>query len=1012
MAKKVLLLLIALLLIFTVASCDGGDKTDEPCDVCVDGNGDGKCDSCKKDIPTQTAEDILLFDEDGIPTFKIVLSAELPSSMRQTVNTNIKMMLQREYDIEIDIVVEGKENDEVTETEILIGNVKNRGDKYSFDGHSLGKAGYSIRPVGTKLLIAGGSDETLTDAVMLFADDFLGVNEPYDLTFTANDIMEYIQNDYYVTSLKVNGSDMRGYTLAADLTRDYYLDAAELFRDKVYTRTGYWFEIVDSENATDRSIVLTHNKELSDTESFKASVSGTRLMLECAYDNKLSESVEEFMAIEIFMKEGDVDFNSTSFSKNISTVRYEDFGTVGDGKINDFDAIYNAHEFANISGQTVLGKKGAKYYIFDTASANAPTVARTVTIKTNVNWQGAEFIIDDTNIGLTENDDYKYLNKNIFSVQPDSDLAPITLYASNKEHAGYISTILGDGITRKSTHIEIPPEAIGGWTGAVMIAPQNSSHKVYRRKGYGAASGATMQEVMFDFQSLSNVTVYRLDESTAIRIENGTFRTLACRSNIVYTNSKGELEARGSSISRGISIQRSYTTLYNIKHYVENEIKLTEQIDADGKIIAGGPAYSGFFSPSNANHITVENCVLSGRRAYVRPQGGTTGTYDLSGNMVNFLIYKDCIQHNFWVTVDPETYEISPAKEGDEGALTSMSAFTLTTENGKKRSLTMHWGIGGTNWCKNMIYDGSTLSRFDAHQGLYNGAIIDSTINYIELTGNGLFEMAGTRWFSSSPGSNALLPLRADYGWTWEGEMKVKDTEAFVYTTDVVAVCYFGYTNWYFGYTCAFPSIELDNVDFYDIEKYYFDYTLQPLDAGYEVWLTKSKIKFDSCMHLNTSHTNPIYSIEDNDKDGFIDEPCFDRDGDGIVDGPIDLDGNGKVGNTSFVFSNFYNGGEYDGDGKNSGVADTNSKINLCRVIPPKYIKIINNDGVGGSGGYTYLMWDTSGYNVSNGEYYTEENYGGFFGGTKFIYGEGDNDFFLGTNHSKQTVTQTFKFVK
>ena len=49
MAKKVLLLLIALLLIFTVASCDGGDKTDEPCDVCVDGNGDGKCDSCKKD---------------------------------------------------------------------------------------------------------------------------------------------------------------------------------------------------------------------------------------------------------------------------------------------------------------------------------------------------------------------------------------------------------------------------------------------------------------------------------------------------------------------------------------------------------------------------------------------------------------------------------------------------------------------------------------------------------------------------------------------------------------------------------------------------------------------------------------------------------------------------------------------------------------------------------------------------------------------------------------------------
>ena len=53
--------------------------------------------------------------------------------------------------------------------------------------------------------------------------------------------------------------------------------------------------------------------------------------------------------------------------------------------------------------------------------------------------------------------------------------------------------------------------------------------------------------------------------------------------------------------------------------------------------------------------------------------------------------------------------------------------------NGK--SLKMCWGIGGTNYCKNMEYIGSTLSRLDAHAGLYNGRIIDSTVNYISLTG-------------------------------------------------------------------------------------------------------------------------------------------------------------------------------------------------------------------------------------------------------------------------------------
>ena len=36
---------------------------------------------------------------------------------------------------------------------------------------------------------------------------------------------------------------------------------------------------------------------------------------------------------------------------------------------------------------------------------------------------------------------------------------------------------------------------------------------------------------------------------------------------------------------------------------------------------------------------------------------------------------------------------------------------------------------------------------------------------------------------------------------------------------------------------------------------------------------------------------------------------------------------------------------------------------------------------------------------------------GGFFGNTKFIYGDGDDDYFYGTNFVGQKITKTFEFV-
>ena len=48
------------------------------------------------------------------------------------------------------------------------------------------------------------------------------------------------------------------------------------------------------------------------------------------------------------------------------TVCYEDFGAVGDGKTDDFDAIARAHAYANENNIDVKTDSAKTYYIGDT----------------------------------------------------------------------------------------------------------------------------------------------------------------------------------------------------------------------------------------------------------------------------------------------------------------------------------------------------------------------------------------------------------------------------------------------------------------------------------------------------------------------------------------------------------------------------------------------------------------------------------------------------------------------
>ena len=109
-------------------------------------------------------------------------------------------------------------------------------------------------------------------------------------------------------------------------------------------------------------------------------------------------------------------------NKNVKAITYEDFGAVGDGITDDFAAMLAAHDYANENGYTVAATAGKSYYIGN------KTEGKSITVKTNVNWNGANFIFDDSKI-LTHRScgciDCKMRSAPIFIVAPTTPMVSV-----------------------------------------------------------------------------------------------------------------------------------------------------------------------------------------------------------------------------------------------------------------------------------------------------------------------------------------------------------------------------------------------------------------------------------------------------------------------------------------------------------------------------------------------------------------------------------------------------------
>ncbi len=284
-------------------------------------------------------------------------------------------------------------------------------------------------------------------------------------------------------------------------------------------------------------------------------------------------------------------------------VSYGDFGAVGDGKTDDFAAIKAAHDYANDNGVAVKADSGAKYYI--------GAVEDTITVKTNVYFGGAEFIIDDRSAQPNS----KVWWYPLFSVKPDTMPQNIEITTGLSLESGQKNI----GLTFDKPY---------------MLAVYNEEKRDFIRHGFVGDTGAARQEIIlvdkdgnvdgstpiqWDYDKVTKITAYSIDDKP-VTLRGGKFTTIANDDPKVL-----------HYFERGISVERANVTVKGVSHYVTGEGDT-------------GSPYNGFFRTKFADNVTFENCVMTGHKIYVNETGGSQGTYDTRLTSSNNVRYLNCTQ--------------------------------------------------------------------------------------------------------------------------------------------------------------------------------------------------------------------------------------------------------------------------------------------------------------------------------------------------------------------------------
>ena len=298
--------------------------------------------------------------------------------------------------------------------------------------------------------------------------------------------------------------------------------------------------------------------------------------------------------------------------------------------------------------------------------------------------------------------------------------------------------------------------------GPCLVEAVNDKVRQYIRYGLNQNKGSPQKEVflvaadgtvdpatpiVWEYAEVTRLTAHPLDVKT-LTIRGGRFTTIA-----------NQADSKYSYHARGIAVRRSNVRIEGLRH------------DVTGEGDHGAP-YGGFVGVSYCANVTVSNCVFTAHKTY-RTIGAagkpvSMGSYDISANNSANVSFVNCRQ-------------------------------TTDINDGR------YWGLFGSNYCKNLLYDGCEFSRFDAHMGVANATVRNCKLGYmgINAIGFGTFLVENT-----TVRSRSFFNLRGDYGSTWRGDFIVRNCTFSPRDGKKGAITLVNgsSTDWHdFGYPCEMP---------------------------------------------------------------------------------------------------------------------------------------------------------------------------------------------------------------
>ncbi|PCJ59953.1 MAG: hypothetical protein COA79_09105 [Planctomycetota bacterium] len=297
-----------------------------------------------------------------------------------------------------------------------------------------------------------------------------------------------------------------------------------------------------------------------------------------------------------------------------------------------------------------------------------------------------------------------------------------------------------------------------------FVMVENDDINLYIRRGLNQNEGKPQHDcfilhpdgtiegdIDWHYDHISRVKANPIEEHQLV-IQGGIFTTIANRM---------EQKEGYNYWARNIQVTRSNTLVEGLTHYVIGETSV-------------GHPYNGFISAIHCANITIKDCFVTGHKIYqtigTAGEPVSMGSYDLHANdIVNFHLINCHMNHILDRT---------------------------------------RWGVIGSNFCKNILLEGCTLSRMDTHMGVSGNYIVrNCTLGHMGLNaiGRGLLQIE-----DSTLHGGHLVNFRGDYGSTWEGEILIKNCRwipACGKETWPYMFCTVNDSTHDYGYPCFMPQV-------------------------------------------------------------------------------------------------------------------------------------------------------------------------------------------------------------